>query len=215
MAELINENKIGVTKGTGVESIIDGQFRGETSEVGLYLAMARQAQREGFPEIAEVLKTIAMEEAEHAAHFAELNGKISTCTKENLEKMLAGEIGANKVKREGALKAKEENIDHAHDYLDESSRDEGRHANMLEGMLKLFWCLIPSLSSIERKGMNEAWSFCSPGFIHFRNIVAKPPFHRVPDYPKGNRELPCNELVPLGAGTCCTGQSYPPDQSAG
>jgi len=139
MAELINENKIGVTKGTGVESIIDGQFRGETSDVGLYLAMARQAQREGFPEIAEVLKTIAMEEAEHAAHFAELNGKISTCTKENLEKMLAGEIGANKVKREGALKAKEENIDHAHDYLDESSRDEGRHANMLEGMLKHYF----------------------------------------------------------------------------
>jgi len=139
MADLVNENKIGVTKGTGVEDIIEGQFRGETSEVGIYLAMARQAHREGFPEIAEVLKTIAFEEADHAAHFAELNGKISASTKENLQKMLAGEIGANKVKREGALKAKEENIDHAHDFLDESSRDEGRHANMLEGMLKRYF----------------------------------------------------------------------------
>ncbi|MDT3700653.1 MAG: ferritin family protein [Thermincola sp.] len=139
MAELINEDKIGVAKGSSVADIIEGQFRGETAEVGLYLAMARQAQREGYPEIAEILKIIAIEEAEHAAHFAELNGKISTSTKENLQKMLAGEIGANKVKREGALKAKEENIDHAHDFLDESSRDEARHANMLEGMLKRYF----------------------------------------------------------------------------
>lgn len=139
MAELVNENKLGVTKGTTLEELIDGQFRGETMEVGLYLAMARQAQREGYPEIAEVLKTIAWEEAEHAGNFAELNGKISSSTQENIKKMLSGEIGANRTKREGAVKAKDQNIDHAHDFLDISSRDEGRHANMLEGMLKRYF----------------------------------------------------------------------------
>jgi rubrerythrin len=85
--------------------------------------MARQAQREGYPEIAEALKRIAWEEAEHAARYAELNGLISGSTKENLEKMLNGEMGANKGKRESAVKAKEVNVDEAHDLFDESSRD--------------------------------------------------------------------------------------------
>lgn len=89
--------------------------------------------------MAELLKTIACEEAKHAAHFAEMNGKISASTKENLEKMLSGEIRANRVKRDGAVKAKEANIDPAHDFLDESSRDEERHANMLGGLLKRYF----------------------------------------------------------------------------
>ena len=67
-------NKIGVSKGTTVEEAVMANFKGETQEVGLYLAMARQAQREGYPEIAETLKRIAWEEAEHAARYAELNG---------------------------------------------------------------------------------------------------------------------------------------------
>lgn len=133
---LINEVKLGVAKGTPVEEAVEQNFRGETAEVGLYLAMARQAEREGYPEIAAVLEKIAWEEAVHAAHYAELNGKISASTKENLEKMLAGEIAANKSKREAAIKAKEEGIDAAHDFFDESSRDEGRHARSLAGLLK-------------------------------------------------------------------------------
>jgi rubrerythrin len=137
--EFINENKIGVTKGTSVEEHVLNNFKGETQEVGLYLAMARQAQREGYPEIAETLKTIAWEEAEHAAQFAELNGLISSNTKENIEKMLSGEIGANKGKKEAAKISKENNIDHAHDFFDESSRDEGRHAKMLRGILNRFF----------------------------------------------------------------------------
>lgn len=137
--DLINEVKLGVTKGTELEEAVDMNFKGETSEVGLYLAMARQAQREGYPEVAEVLKRIAWEEAEHASHFAELNGKISSSTKENIEKMLKGEQGANKGKREAAVKAKEMGIDHAHDYFDESSRDEARHAQMLKGMLDRYF----------------------------------------------------------------------------
>jgi len=139
MADLVNEVKLGVTKGTELEEKVEMNFKGETSEVGLYLAMARQAEREGYPEVAQALERIAWDEAWHAAHFAELNGKISASTKENLEKMLAGEQGANKSKREAAVRAKELNIDHAHDYFDESSRDEGRHAKALEGLLKRYF----------------------------------------------------------------------------
>lgn len=137
--DIINENKLGVAKGTAVEEAVEMNFKGESSEVGLYLAMARHAQREGFPEIAEVLKSIALDEAWHAARFAELNGKISASTKENLEHMLKGEIGANNGKKSAAAKAKEENIDEAHDAFDESSRDEARHARALEGLLKRYF----------------------------------------------------------------------------
>lgn len=133
--DLINENKIGITKGTAIEEVVMNNFRGETSETGLYLAMARQAQREGFPEVAEVLKRIAWEEAEHAARFAEMNGMISTSTKENISRMLQGEQGANKGKKEAAKMAQEADIEEARDYFNESSRDEARHAQMLQGLL--------------------------------------------------------------------------------
>lgn len=133
--ELINTNNIGVCKGTDLEEAVSANFRGETSEVGLYMAMARQSQREGYPEIAEALLRIAMEEAAHAARFAELNGLVSSSTRENLEKMIAGELGANRGKRASAIRAKELNIDEAHDAFDESSRDEARHAMMLKGLL--------------------------------------------------------------------------------
>jgi len=108
--ELVNENKLGVSKGTVVEDQVEANFKGETAEVGLYLAMAKQAQRGGYPEIAEVLKSIALDEAWHAARYAELGGKISESTKENLMRMLKGEIGANRGKREAAVKAKKQEL---------------------------------------------------------------------------------------------------------
>lgn len=138
MAELINEVKLGVAKGTAVDEAVAMNFKGETEEVGLYLAMVRQAEREGYPEVARELVNIAWEEAEHAALYAELNGLISSSTKENLEKMLRGETMANKGKREAALKAKEVGCDPAHDVFNETSRDEGRHARALEGLLKRY-----------------------------------------------------------------------------
>ncbi len=137
--DLINEHVIGVAKGTAVEEAVMMNFKGECSEVGLYLAMARQAQREGYPEVAEALKTIAWEEAMHAAQFAEMNGLIAPSLKENMERMLTGEIGANKGKKEAAKAARECNCDPAHDFFDESSRDEARHARMLKGMLGRFF----------------------------------------------------------------------------
>ena len=137
--DLNNEVELGVTKGTGVEEAVDMNFNGETEEVGLYLAMARQAQREGYSEVAEVLKRIAWEEAEHAAHFAELNGKIDSSTEKNIKKMLEGEQGANKGKKEASQKAKEEDLEEAYQYFDESSRDEARHAQMLKGLLDRYF----------------------------------------------------------------------------
>jgi len=139
MADLINEVKLGVAKGTELEEAVGKEFRGETWEVGLYLAMSLQAQREGYPEVALVLESIALDEAWHAARFAELNGIISGSTKDNIAKMLAGEQTANKVKKEVAVKAKELGNDHVHDALDESSRDEARHAQALEGLLNRYF----------------------------------------------------------------------------
>jgi rubrerythrin len=136
---LINEVKMGVAKGTAVEEAVAGNFRGETAEVGLYLAMARQASREGYPEVGEVLVRIGMEEAWHAAGYAELNGMISESTAQNIKKMLAGEQAANKGKKEAAKKAKEIELDPAHDYFDETSRDEARHARALKGILDRYF----------------------------------------------------------------------------
>jgi rubrerythrin len=137
--EIINEHKLGVAKGTAVEQDVDMNFKGETAEVGLYLAMARVAQREGYPEVAGTLKTIAWEEAAHAAQFAEMNGLVSESTKENIERMIKGEIGANNGKKAAAKRAKENDIDPAHDFFDESSRDEARHARMLQGLLDRYF----------------------------------------------------------------------------
>ena len=135
---LIVENIIGETKGTALERIVKQNFNGETSEVGMYLAMARLAQRQGYPEIAEVLKTIAWEEAEHAAVFAEFNGMIQEDIFDNLKQMLEGETFANNGKKEAAQKAEELGITSARDYFNISAKDEARHARMLEGILKRF-----------------------------------------------------------------------------
>lgn len=129
------ENTLGETKGTELERTVKQNFNGETTECGLYLAMARQAQREGYPEIAEVLKTIAWEEAEHAARFAELNGMIQDDLWENLKEMLEGETFANQGKKEAADKAAALGLETARDYFNESAKDEARHARMLEGIL--------------------------------------------------------------------------------
>lgn len=138
--ELTIENEFGQAKGTPLEKAVRQNFKGETQEVGYYLAMARQAQRAGYPEIAEVLKTIAMEEAEHAAHFAELNGEIQDDLFANIEQMLEGETFANQNKRQAAIEADELGLDAVRDYFNESAKDEARHARMLEGILTRYKC---------------------------------------------------------------------------
>jgi rubrerythrin len=132
------ENVIGETKGTELERVVKQNFVGETSEAGLYLAMARLAQRQGYPEIGELLKTMAKEEAEHAARFAELNGMIQDDLFDNIKQMLEGEVFANQGKKQAADKAQELGLETARDYFNESAKDEARHARMLEGILKRY-----------------------------------------------------------------------------
>jgi rubrerythrin len=132
------ENVIGETKGTELERVVKQNFVGETSEAGLYLAMARLAQRQGYPEIGELLKTMAKEEAEHAARFAELNGMIQEDLFDNIKQMLEGEVFANQGKKQAADRAQELGLETARDYFNESAKDEARHARMLEGILKRY-----------------------------------------------------------------------------
>ena len=115
-------------------------FMGECTEVGMYLAMARVAHREGYPEIGLYWEKAAYEEAEHAAKFAELLGEVVTnSTKKNLEMRVDAENGATAGKFELALKAKQLNLDAIHDTVHEMARDEARHGKAFEGLLKRYF----------------------------------------------------------------------------
>ena len=133
------EHVVGVAKGVDPE-IIEGlraNFNGECSEVGMYLAMARVAHREGYPEIGLYWEKAAYEEAEHAAKFAELLGDVlTTSTKKNLELRAAAEQGACAGKLELAKRAKALGYDAVHDTVHEMAKDEARHGAGFEGLLK-------------------------------------------------------------------------------
>ena len=136
------EHVIGVAEGVD-EFVLEGcrdHFKGECSEVGMYMAMARQALREGYPEVALLFEQIAKEEAEHAARFAEMLGEVVYAdTKKNIEKMLAGENGACQSKLDIAMKAKALGLDAIHDSVHEMAKDEARHGKALEAMLKRYF----------------------------------------------------------------------------
>lgn len=136
------EHVVGVAKGSPDE-IIAGlrmNFEGECTEVGMYLAMSRVAEREGYPEIADAFKRYAFEEAEHAAKFAELLGEVITdSTKKNLELRAEAEFGACAGKTELAKLAKAQNLDAIHDTVHEMARDEARHGKGFEGLLRRYF----------------------------------------------------------------------------
>jgi len=137
-----DEHRIGVAKDLDPE-VVEGlraNFTGECTEVGMYLAMSRQADREGFPEVAEAYKRIAFEEAEHAAKFAELLGEVVYAdTKKNLSLRLAAEHGATAGKKQLAAKAKELGYDAVHDTVHEMAKDEARHGCAFQGLLKRYF----------------------------------------------------------------------------
>ena len=144
------EHVVGVGKVFGEDvpeevrkEIIDGlraNFEGECSEVGMYLAMARVAEREGYPEIAEAYKRYAYEEADHASRFAELLGEVVTdSTKKNLMMRAEAECGACAGKMDLAKKAKALNLDAIHDTVHEMAKDEARHGRGFEGLLKRYF----------------------------------------------------------------------------
>lgn len=136
------EHVVGVAKDVDPE-IIKGlreNFQGECTEVGMYLAMARVAHREGYPEIGMYYEKAAMEEAEHAAKFAELLGEVITnSTKKNLELRVDAENGATLGKTELAKLAKAQNLDAIHDTVHEMARDEARHGRAFKGLLDRYF----------------------------------------------------------------------------
>ena len=144
------EHIVGVGKSFGAdvpesvrEEIISGlraNFEGECSEVGMYLAMSRVADREGYPEVAEAFKRYAFEEAEHAAKFAELLGEVLTdSTEKNLAMRVDAEFGATDGKKKLAVRAKELNLDAIHDTVHEMCKDEARHCKGFAGLLKRYF----------------------------------------------------------------------------
>ena len=137
-----DEHRIGAAKDVDPE-IVEGlrqNFMGECTEVGMYLAMSRQADREGYPEVAEAYKRIAFEEAEHAAKFAELLGEVvNVSTKVNLEMRVEAEHGATQGKLDLAKKAKQLNLDAIHDTVHEMCKDEARHGMAFNGLLTRYF----------------------------------------------------------------------------
>ena len=118
---------------------LETHFNGECGEVGMYLAMSRQADREGYPEIAEAFKRYAFEEAEHASKFAELLGDVVWDTKTNLEKRIEAEAGACEGKLAIAKRAKELNYDAVHDTVHEMAKDEARHGAGFQGLYNRYF----------------------------------------------------------------------------
>ena len=136
------EHVVGIAQGVD-EEIIKGlraNFEGECCEVGMYLAMARVAHREGYPEIGLYWEEAAYEEAEHAAKFAELLGEcVTDSTKKNLELRVAAEHGATQGKKDLAVLAKKLNLDAIHDTVHEMAKDEARHGKAFEGLLNRYF----------------------------------------------------------------------------
>ena len=136
------EHVVGVAQGVSEDIIEDlrANFNGECSEVGMYLAMARVAHREGYPEIGLYWEKAAYEEAEHAAKFAELLGEVGTdSTKKNLEMRVEAENGATAGKTDLAKRAKAAGLDAIHDTVHEMARDEARHGKAFKGLLERYF----------------------------------------------------------------------------
>ncbi len=136
------EHVVGVANGVSEDILEDlrANFQGECTEVGMYLAMARVAYREGYPEIGAYWEKAAYEEAEHAAKFAELLGEVvSPSTKENLKVRVAAENGATAGKTDLAKRAKAANLDAIHDTVHEMARDEARHGKAFAALLKRYF----------------------------------------------------------------------------
>lgn len=136
------EHVVGIAKDApeDIKADLRSNFEGECSEVGMYLAMSRAAIREGYPEIGLYFEKAAMEEANHAARFAELLGEVLTdSTEENLRVRVDAEFGATSGKTDLAKRAKALNLDAIHDTVHEMARDEARHGKAFQGLLNRYF----------------------------------------------------------------------------
>lgn len=137
-----DEHVIGIAKDVSPEILdaLRANYLAECSEVGMYLAMSRQADREGYPEVGEAYKRIAIEEAEHASKFAELLGEVVVAdTRANLEARVEAEYGACDGKKKLATLAKQNNLDAIHDTVHEMCKDEARHGCAFKGLLDRYF----------------------------------------------------------------------------
>ena len=137
-----DEHRIGTASDLNSEILeaLRSNYTAECTEVGMYLAMARQADREGYPEVAEAYKRIAYEEADHASKFAEILGEVVVAdTKANLHARVEAEYGACNGKKQLATLAKELNLDAIHDTVHEMCKDEARHGCAFKGLLDRYF----------------------------------------------------------------------------
>ena len=136
-----DEHRLGVAQGVDQEILqgLKDHFAGECTEVGMYIAMSRQADREGYPEIAEAFKRYAYEEADHAARFAELLGEVVWDTETNVRKRMEAEAGACEDKFRIAKLAKAQNLDAIHDTVHEMAKDEARHGAGFQGLYNRYF----------------------------------------------------------------------------
>lgn len=144
--QFVTEHVLGIAKdipqteeGAFVLQGLKDHFNGECAEVGMYLAMSRQADREGYPEIAEAFKRYAYEEADHASRFAEMLGEVVWDTKTNVEKRMHAEHGACQGKMDIAAMAKKLNLDAIHDSVHEMAKDEARHGSGFQGLFNRYF----------------------------------------------------------------------------
>ncbi|MBE6071023.1 MAG: NADH peroxidase [Clostridium butyricum] len=140
--DFADEHRIGIVEGLDDELLeaLRANFMGECTEVGMYIAMSRAADREGYPEVAEAYKRIAWEEAEHASKFAEILGEVvSPSTKSNLSARVEAEYGACEGKKKLATLAKQNNLDAIHDTVHEMCKDEARHGRAFKGLLDRYF----------------------------------------------------------------------------
>lgn len=157
------EHQVGIIDGVD-EEIVQGlrdNFNGECSEVGMYLAMARVAHREGYPEIGLYWEKAAYEEAEHAAKFAEMLGEdlephMKATTKDNLAWRVDCEFGATQGKFDLAACAKKNGLDAIHDTVHEMAKDEARHGKALQGMLNRYFAKEIALEKAAAKANKAA-----------------------------------------------------------
>jgi rubrerythrin len=141
-ASFADEHRVGAAKGLDSEVVqgLRDNFNGECCEVGMYLAMGRQAEREGYPEVAEAYRRYAFEEADHASRFAELLGEVVHAdTKTNLKLRADAEFGACEGKLKLAKRAKELGYDAIHDTVHEMCKDEARHGSGFRGLLARYF----------------------------------------------------------------------------
>lgn len=134
-----DEHRIGVAR--GMDGALVGALRDSfvkaCTDAGVYHAMARAAEREGYPEAASQFVRIANDKTVHAARLAELLGEqLSESTSGNLSARVEAEFDACNAKRNLADRARELGYDAIHDAMHEMCKDEARHGQALEGLQK-------------------------------------------------------------------------------